>query len=452
MSNKIAIIGAGSAVFSLNLIRDLCLTRNLEGSTISLMDFNQTRLDAVHLLCQRYAREMGMELTVTKTTNRQEALQDADFVVNTALAGSHDKLRAGWAVAKELGYRFGGSYAIMHDEAFWVNFYQMRLFESVIQDVLGICPNAWYLQLANPVMMSITYLTRRYPKAKIVGICHGYGHVYELAHLILGLDREQVKDITFEVPGVNHFIWLTRMYYKGQDIFPLLDEWIATKSEEHFRTVRPSSGVGPKAVDLYKRFGAYPIGDTCTPGGGTWPWWYHVDAETEARWREDPNTWWENYFPHDLAQVEEIIRASHDDSVKVSEVFPPEHSGETVVPMIESIACDIPRVQILNVPNSGNYVPGVPLDFQVEIGCLVSKRGVQGIATHGLPEALIAYILKDRVGPAELELRAYLEGSRQLLHQLILNDPWTRSEAQAKELLNRLLALPQLKELAEHYQ
>src|SRR3712207_7165808 len=50
----IAIIGAGSAVFSLGLIRDLCLTERLHGSTVRLMDIDEerdrksTRLNSSH--------------------------------------------------------------------------------------------------------------------------------------------------------------------------------------------------------------------------------------------------------------------------------------------------------------------------------------------------------------------------------------------------------------------
>ena len=41
MTPTIAIIGAGSAVFSLGLIRDLCLTERLHGSTVRLMDIDE---------------------------------------------------------------------------------------------------------------------------------------------------------------------------------------------------------------------------------------------------------------------------------------------------------------------------------------------------------------------------------------------------------------------------
>jgi alpha-galactosidase/6-phospho-beta-glucosidase family protein len=45
-------------------------------------------------------------------------------------------------------------------------------------------------------------------------------------------------------------------------------------------------------------------------------------------------------------------------------------------------------VIISNIPNSGEFVPGIPRDFQVEVPALVSRRGIQGIQTGGLPPTL----------------------------------------------------------------
>ena len=104
MKTKISIIGAGSAVFSLGMIRDLCLTPNLAGSTVSFMDINEERLDAAHGLCQRYAAEIGIDLDLTKTTDRRESLEGAEFVINTALVSGHRGMRDGWAIAKKHGY------------------------------------------------------------------------------------------------------------------------------------------------------------------------------------------------------------------------------------------------------------------------------------------------------------------------------------------------------------
>jgi alpha-galactosidase len=126
-------------------------------------------------------------------------------------------------------------------------------------------------------------------------------------------------------------------------------------------------------------------------------------------------------------------------------------SGEVMVPLIEAIACDIPRVVVANVANSGSYVPGVPTNFAVEIPVLASKRGIQGIQTTALPPAITAWLLHDRVAPIEVELEAYERGSKDLLLQLILMDPYTRSETQARAMLDAILALPFHEELRTHY-
>ncbi len=448
MGAQISIIGAGSAVFSLSLIRDICLTPNLRGSTVTFMDIDAGRLDAAFRLCQRYAGEIGIELDLRKTLDRREALVGAEFVINTALVSGHRAMKDGWEIARRHGYRFGGSYHIMHDEAFWINFYQLRLFEDVVEDMLELCPDAWHLLVANPVLAGVTYLARKYPEHNLVGLCHGYGGVYHLAEA-LGLERDH---ITFELPGVNHFIWLTHLYHNGEDAFPLIDRWIQEQAPQYWETCPPSDGLGPKAVDLYRKFGAFPIGDTCNPGGGTWPWWYHADAETERRWKEDPDAWWyQGYFPHTAQRVAEAARLAADESARLTDYFPPKPSGETMVPLIEAIACDIPRVLIVNILNDGDFVPGVPRDFQVEVPALVSKRGIQGIQTNGLPPELVAYIFRDRIAPVELELEAYETGSRELLFQLIMMDPWSRSEKQALGLLDEILALPYHEEMREHY-
>jgi alpha-galactosidase len=478
----IAIIGAGSAVFSLGLIRDLCLTERLHGCTVRLMDISEKRLHATSRLCQRYSDETGAGIRTLMTTDRREALDGADFVINTALVTGYDRLRDGWDIAARHGYRFGGSLHVMHDEPFWVNFFQLRFFDEVVREVRELCPGAWYLQVANPVLAGMTWLGRRYPEVKMVGLCHGFAGVYQLADA-LGLDHDR---LTFEIPGVNHTVFLTHAYHDGQDIFPMIDAWIENEAPSYWETCPPSDYLGPVAVDLYRRFGVFPIGDTCNPGGGSWPWWYHTDAQTERRWHEDPAAWWERYFSHGVERVEEIDRAALDESRPVSEVFPPHApsewwerffgggdpqiaeikraiftvsrpfppglSGEVMVPLIESIACDVPRVLIGNVLNSGDFVPGIPRDFAVEIPTLVSKRGIEGIQTKRLPDAVLAQIWRDRVGPVTIELAAYDEGSRERLLELILADPWTHSLDQAGTMLDEILAMPEHAEMRAHYQ
>jgi alpha-galactosidase len=450
MNIKISLIGAGSGAFSLALIRDICLTKNLEGCTVSFMDINTERLEGSYHLCRRYAEELGVHINFEKTHNREESLAGADFVINTALAAGHHRLQAGWEIAKRYGYRWGGSLAIMHDEAFWINFYQLRLFESIAQDILRICPNAWYLQVANSVLGGTTYLTRKYPQLKMTGLCHGFGGVYHVAKLALGEEYEK-EYLTFEAPGVNHFLWLTRMFYKGEDVLPLFAEWVDKKSAAYFETCGNSDHMGPKPVDIYRRMGVAPIGDTATVGGGAWGWWYHTDAETEKKWQEDPGPWWNGYFTSVDHTAKENYRISSDPNARLTEYLKPQLSGEQMVPIIESMACDIPRTCIVNIPNKGGLVPGIPKDFAVEVPALVSKHGIQGIQTVGLPPLPLGYLIRDRVVPVELELAAYDQGSRRMLYELIGMDPWTRSVKQACDFVDEILAMPYHSEMNEYY-
>ena len=160
------------------------------------MDIDEARLRAISASVSG-TRETGAGIETVTTTDRREALKGANFVINTALVAGYDRLRGGWEIAARHGYRFGGSLHVMHDEPFWVNAYQLRFFDEVVRDVLELCPDAWYLQVANPVLAGMTWLGRRYPQAKMVGLCHGFAGVYRLADA-LGLDREK---LTFEIPG-----------------------------------------------------------------------------------------------------------------------------------------------------------------------------------------------------------------------------------------------------------
>jgi alpha-galactosidase len=393
---------------------------------------------------------MGVALQIETTTDRKESLRGADFVVTIALIDGARRLREGWDIAQKHGFRFPGSFHIMYDEPFWLNFYQLRLFDDISKDIIECCPEAWHLMVSNPVLAGTTYLQREYPRVKMVGLCHGFAQIYSIARL-LGLEDEKL--LTYEIPGVNHFVWCTHLNYKGENVFPMIDAWIEKESEK----VWAKGGHVPltrKTVDLYRKFGAIPVGDTSGWSGASWPWWYHSDAATEKKWAVDSRTPWYDYVKSVGNMPNRLKELAADKSAKMAETFQlvkDKMTGEPMIPIVDSVSCDIPRVIITNILNSSNFVPGIPNDFEVEIPCLVSRRGIQGIKTKGLPKALLAHILRDRVAPAEIEIEAYRTGSRELLTQLVLMDKWAPSEKAANALIDEIFALPYHRELAVHY-
>lgn len=455
MACKICIIGAGSAVFSVNLIKDICINENFKDCTVSLMDVNEDRLDAIYGLCTRYVEEMQMGITVLKTMDRRDAMEGADFVLNVALDYGHERFKQGIQVAYDNGYRFGGSLHVLHDEAFFINFYQLRLMESILQDVLEICPDAYYIMVANPVQGGVTYLQRKYKNAKVIGMCHGYNGVYKITDA-MGLDREGVS---FEVSGVNHFIWLTSFRYKGQDGYRLLDKWLAEHDgallctpEQREAFSLAADEVSLKAIDLYRRYGLFPIGDTPSSGGGAWGWEYHTDDETEAKYQCQPYQWYQNYFKGGEEGVARIKEVVEDKSIRVSDVFSSIPSAEPMIPLMEGLMYDTCNKVVVNILNEGGYMKGLPTDYEVEIAAMVDKHGIHPIHNEGLPKPIMAHLLRDRIAPVEMELAAFETRRKEYLVDLVLMDPWTKSRKQAEKLIDDIFAMPCNKEMKDYYQ
>jgi alpha-galactosidase len=449
--HKISVIGAGGG-FVIGLIHDLCLTPGLHGSTVSLMDVNEKRLALAEAICRRHAREMGAALTIETTLDRREALKDADFVVTVALIDGPRRLQEGWAIALKHGYRWPGSFHIMYDEPFWLNFYQLQLFESITRDILEVCPAAWHLLVSNPVIAATTLIQRKYPQAKMVGMCHGFGGVYGVASAAIGpgFDPQQ---IVFEIPGVNHFVWLNHLTHKGEDLLPALTRLAEENSVRHIRT-NQAPGITRKALELYQRFGVVPIGDTAHWTGASWPWWYHEPEDPDgAAWNVQMGQCWANYIEVLKGRMVAFEKSAADPSVPIAKSMglPAGQTGEPMIPFVEAVARDIPRVIVVNTLNAEDFIPGIPRDFEVEIGALVSGVGLRGIKAKPLPKSILAQILRDRVAPVETELAAYAQGSRELLLQLVLMDKWTKSERQANALIDEIFALPYHEELRRHY-
>ena len=123
---KIALIGAGSATFSMRVVTDLCLTESLHGSRVSLMDVDERRLEMIYRLTKRLSAEHSSRLELEKTLIREDALNDADFVINTAQVGGHDWTENQRSLAEKHGYYRG---ARLHD------FGQMEFMLDVARDI-----------------------------------------------------------------------------------------------------------------------------------------------------------------------------------------------------------------------------------------------------------------------------------------------------------------------------
>ncbi len=452
---RIGMIGAGSIAWSATLIRDLSLMEGLRGSTVVLMDINRERLDLIYKFARRYASEVKSDLKFKRTMDLRKAVRDADFVINTAMAGGHRYYEKMRAVSEEHGYYRGINsveWNMVSDYHTIWGYYQLKLMMEIAKTIEDLSPNAWLLLLANPVFEGTTLLSRE-TKVKVIGLCHGHLGCKEIAE-VLGLD---LKDVEFEAIGFNHVIWLTKFLYKGEDAYPLLDEWIEKDAEKYWRRWRRKQKtpfdiqMSPAAIDMYKRYGLFPVGDSVR--GGTWK--YHWNLRTKRKWfgptgGPDSEIGWKIYLESHEKILNHIIKAINDLKTPLTSLLPPKMSQESVVPIINSIANDEKGLYQVNVLNQG-AISGIPDDVAVELPAEVDRKGVHRIKVGDLPTRIRKYVIYPRMMRMEWALEAFLKGGRESLFDWLIVDPRTKFTKQVELVIDALLSIPENKEMAEHF-
>src|SRR5204863_10073715 len=71
---KVAMIGAGSVVFSKNLTGDILSYPEFKNATLSYMDIDRERLEVGANLCRKVGKALGANPTIQATLDRREAL------------------------------------------------------------------------------------------------------------------------------------------------------------------------------------------------------------------------------------------------------------------------------------------------------------------------------------------------------------------------------------------
>ena len=445
---RISVIGAGSGVFSLGLVKDLCLTESLRESEVSFMDIAPERLETVHKLAGRYADELGARLHFESTTDRAASLKDADFVINTASASTHQAQRRAREMVADRGYYYGGTNLHERHENF-------DLMLSVAHDIERICPRAWLIQSGNPVFDGCTLMNRE-TSVKIIGLCHGhYGYLEVCKEL--GLDPARV---TWEAPGLNHCIWLNHFLYDGENAYPRLDEWIQTKGEEYWRTHvaerTHDAQMSRGTIHQYQLYGKMPIGDTPRTQPVTTNWWYHTDLATKKFWFGErfggPDT--EIARPFYVAglekRLEQMREAALDPRARVTDIFGKTKTREQQVPIIDALTNNTEGRFQINWPNRG-VVDGIPDDVVAEFQALIDASGVHPIKPAPLPRKIMLEQVLPYWLDMERTLEAYKSGDRSMLVWNVLQSHQTRGYNQAVEVVQALLDVPENREMRERF-
>ncbi|MGB9789164.1 alpha-glucosidase AglA [Thermotoga caldifontis] len=462
---KIVFVGAGSVRYTIKLVGDLATQQKLHGSKLVLMDIDEERLKATHVLVRKYLDELGAEFEVESTRDLERALEGAQFVINTALARAegHEDGYVQYEIVRQIGEKHGYYRGIDNDGLNMVsdyytlsNYNHLKMNLEIARAVERVAPDAWLLQTSNPVL-EITQLVKRLTRVKIVGLCHGYAHVFNIARTI-GLD---IDKLDWQVAGVNHAIFLNRFRYDGKNAYPILDEWIE-KNAKSLESKSPwDLDFSPAAIDMYRFYGMYPIGDTVRSGG----WKYHFDLETKRRWYgEHGGIDNEIERPRFYEQLRETRRkliqlakqVEDEPSICLTRMWPEVFTirGESVeqhVPFINAIANGERTRLVLNVENRGT-IPHIADDVVVEVPVIVDGNGLHPEKIDPpLNERILKFYLIPRILRMEWALEAFISGDRRVLEEILLRDVRTRSYHQVQTVLDEIMDLPFNKRMKEHY-
>jgi len=398
----ITFLGAGSVVFTRELLGDILGFPELTGVRIVLHDIDAERLDTAEALARSIADQLGVRPEVVVSADRRRALEGADFVVNSIQVGMHE------ATVRDL--EIPASYGLRQTIADTIGiggiFRGLRTFpvlEGIARDMLEICPEAWLLNYTNPMAMNVAYLSAVAPTLKVVGLCHS---VYWTVRGLCEVVDVPFDEVSYSSAGVNHQAWVLRWERDGQSLYPLLDARIAADPELR-RRVR---------VDMYRRLGFYPT-ETSEHSSEYVPWYLHHDAEVE-RLRiavgayigisEDNLT--EYATTRAALQAGEPLEIDRD-------------STEYAPQVIHSIVTGTKRTIFGNVRNTG-LITNLPQDYAVEVPCAVDELGVHPMHVGALPPALAA-LNRAFVAPGELAVQAALTGDPKLVRNAAMLDPNT---------------------------
>lgn len=143
---KIVMIGAGSVIFGMDCIRDAFATKELWGGELVFVDIDATAVQRMEKAAKRMNKELGAGYRISSTTDRCEALPDADFVI-TSIAVDRMKM---WKQDFKVPQKHGIKHVLGENAGPGAVFHTMRnipIILEICEDIERICPEALLINL-----------------------------------------------------------------------------------------------------------------------------------------------------------------------------------------------------------------------------------------------------------------------------------------------------------------
>ena len=436
MPLKIAMIGAGSIGFTRRLMADLLTVPEFSETTFAFTDINQQNLDMVTQLAKRDIEGNNLPAKVLSTTNRREALTDADYVICTIRCGGLEAFKTDI----DIPLKYGIDQCVGDTICAGGIMYAQRGINALLEfceDINEVAKSdALLLNYANPMAM-LTWACNEYGGVKTIGLCHGVqGAQHQIAscvehwarreRLIGEAEKVRRKDIDFVFAGINHQTWCTKAVWRGIDLIPKLLELFKAHPEY------PTSE--KVRIDVLERFGFYS-----TESNGHLseylPWyrkrldqimnwidmssWINGETGGYLRVCTEGRNWFETDFPNWMTQ----------DVPKFTEDKRSEEHGSYI---IEALETGRTYRGHFNVVNEG-IITNIPQGCIIEVPGYVDRNGINIPVYGDLPMACAA-TCSVSINVQNMAMEAGVHGDVTLLKQAMLHDPLVGAVCDPEEI------------------
>lgn len=433
MGVKITIIGAGSLVFTPNILADLAKSDILADSNVCLMDIDEERLSLMAKLADRIMRERKSDITVNATTDRVEALRNADYVIISISVGT-DIERFDVEIPKKYGL-----YASVGDttgpQGFARALRHIPVMVNIAKDIERTCPSAFVLNVTNP-MTALCSAMLKTSRIKLIGLCVGIYIAKNFIARLLNVDSETISLIA---GGINHFTWIKEVLVGGENVYPRFHEVWENSKKSYSRLEMLEKFRGHYvSLLLYDRFGLFPspsdshiaeflpyfIREDKAYGSFYGLTLYPQGTIYDLKWREQA---WSRLIEWASGKA------------PLDELFARTFTEETlVIRVLESLSSKRNDFyEAVNIPNMGSILD-IPSNAIVEVPGVVGNIGVKPVQVGSLPKA-ITELLRQQLAHIDFTVDAALTGDRKLALQALLMHPSIPTLEVAENILNDLI-------------
>ena len=412
---KIALIGAGSIVFSTTLLNDMLATPSLSESEFMLMGPHQAKLQRVENYVRRLIDRHGLKATVGSTTDRREALKGADYVITIFQVGGMGAFQIDYEIPKKYGIDVcvgqcvgpGGVFRALRS---------IPVMAELVRDMEELCPQACVLNYVNPMAMLCQAIGQS-SRIRFVGLCHGVQTTLDLISRYAGVKK---SEIDFLAAGINHMAWFLKVEKNGEDLYPQL-----LRNLE-----KPEYYINEKVRgEVARHFGYF-----CTESSGhlsDYLPWFRKNAAALALYCDQPGLGGESGFGYTFGRMMEDKYGQTDYLQYESGELAP-RSVEYCSYILEALETGSPFRFNGNVMNDG-FIDNLPRDCCVEVPMDADRLGLRPVRVGRLPGPLAA-MNQSNVTVQQLGVEAALTGDPELVVAAIAMDPLASSVLSLKEI------------------